>query len=424
MSEKSIKACLRTSMKSVSKDWLNLKNETAKQKRISQRQLEKVRYYTPPRVTVKDAAYHVMEEAYRKASSDGRYPANARQIMYAARPRIIELTGNPQALSNSAYFTQTLLPSFIEDNPSVTKQWDVVYDARGKMVEPHTDKRIDLGTVEVRRYISGWMNGDIGDSLDLDFCLPRRVKTAGPSNRYKYALFIEKEGFNELLKAALISERFDMAIMSTKGMSVTASRTLVEELSEQGVTIFVLHDFDKAGFSIVHTLRTDTRRYRFRSEPNVIDLGLRLDDVKAMGLESEAVTYPGNTNPGWNLKESGATEEECDFLVQRDRWGSWKGERVELNSMTSEQFIQFIERKFEEHGVEKFVPETEVLEQTYKRACRLTAIEKAMAEADREFQDDKVDIPDELGNSVKRMIEGKSQSWDDTVWDLAKKGVE
>jgi hypothetical protein len=36
-----------------------------------------------------------MEEAYNKVSDNGRLPANARQIMYAARPYIQEKTGKP-----------------------------------------------------------------------------------------------------------------------------------------------------------------------------------------------------------------------------------------------------------------------------------------------------------------------------------------
>ena len=45
--------------------------------------------------------------------------------------------------------------------------------------------------------------------------------------------------------------------MSTKGMSVTACRMLVEELcGRQGLPLFVLHDFDKSGFSIQQTLIT------------------------------------------------------------------------------------------------------------------------------------------------------------------------
>jgi hypothetical protein len=45
------------------------------------------------RVTIKDAAWKVMEESYIKVSSDGLYPAHARQIMYAARRMILEMTG-------------------------------------------------------------------------------------------------------------------------------------------------------------------------------------------------------------------------------------------------------------------------------------------------------------------------------------------
>ena len=51
---------------------------------------------------------------------------------------------------------------------------------------------------------------------------------AWPHNRYRYVLFVEKEGFDPLLKAAGIAERFDVAIMSTKGMSTTAARLLLD----------------------------------------------------------------------------------------------------------------------------------------------------------------------------------------------------
>jgi DNA topoisomerase VI subunit A len=40
----------------------------------------------------------------------------------------------------------------------------------------------------------------------------------------------EKEGFTEILSAARIAERFDIAIMSTKGMSSTAARRLVDNM--------------------------------------------------------------------------------------------------------------------------------------------------------------------------------------------------
>ena len=73
--------------------------------------------------TIKDAAWEIMEEAYLKASAQGTLPAHARQIMYAARPYIQEETGK---LLDDKYFTQTLLPDYIEQNEPT--DWNVVFD--------------------------------------------------------------------------------------------------------------------------------------------------------------------------------------------------------------------------------------------------------------------------------------------------------
>jgi hypothetical protein len=56
----------------------------------------------------------------------------------------------------------------------------------------------------------------------------------------------------------------------------------------------VLHEFDVSGFSIFGTLGSDGRRYQLENELPIVDLGLRLDNIKAMGLESEPVETQGN----------------------------------------------------------------------------------------------------------------------------------
>ena len=43
--------------------------------------------------SIKAAAYSVMEQAYLAASANGTLPPNPRQIMYAARPDILAITG-------------------------------------------------------------------------------------------------------------------------------------------------------------------------------------------------------------------------------------------------------------------------------------------------------------------------------------------
>src|SRR5262249_20925505 len=105
----------------------------------------------PASLSVADAAWTVMREAYLKASDNGALPAKARQIMYAARGRILELTGTTKF--SEKYFTQTLLPDYLHAFPEETAAWDVVYDALGNLVEPHPRRRVPLGTVAVREYL-------------------------------------------------------------------------------------------------------------------------------------------------------------------------------------------------------------------------------------------------------------------------------
>ena len=82
------------------------------------------------------------------------------------------------------------------------------------------------------------------------------------------------------------------------------------------MTILVVHDFDKSGLEILDKFTRNTRRYRYRVTPTVIDLGLRLDEARAMGLASEPVTYHSGVDPRESLRSCGADEAECAFLVQ------------------------------------------------------------------------------------------------------------
>jgi DNA topoisomerase VI subunit A len=79
-----------------------------------------------------------------------------------------------------------------------------------------------------------------------------RVNTSGPDGGFGAVLFIEKEGFQPLFERVGLSEQHDIAIMSTKGVSVTAARMLVDEMcGEHNIPLLVLHDFDVAGFTIL-----------------------------------------------------------------------------------------------------------------------------------------------------------------------------
>jgi hypothetical protein len=310
----------------------------------------------------------------------------------------------------------------MEANPELTAGWDVVFDARGHLAEPHTRQRIDLGTISVRRYVATWSSTCPEEVPRLR--IAHTCPTVGPDCRYRFALFVEKEGFNPLLVSVGIAERFDIAIMSTKGMSVTAARQLVEHLSARGVTILVLHEFDKTGFSILHTLRTDTRRYQFRETPRVVDLGLRLEDVRAMGLQAEEVFYRKcRSDPRIRLRECGATEAECDFLVHRKTPGlPWEGERVELNAMTAAQFIDFLESKLRGAGVTKVVPNARTLATAFRRATATALVERGLDEivAGAQAAAQTAKVPKDLTQQVKAILEERpALPWDTAVAGLA-----
>jgi DNA topoisomerase VI subunit B len=181
-------------MYAISKRWRDVKRPMKHFDKVSKKDVQRARKPKSPGVSIKEAAFEVMEQAYMHASSNGTLPANARQIMYAARPLVLKRTADGGIWKGSAYFTQKLLPRYIEENPRTTEAWDVVYDARGQILEPHTGHRVPLGTLQVRKYLAGWKEGFDEEIDDVD--LPIDVPTLGPKNRYRYALFIEKEGFN------------------------------------------------------------------------------------------------------------------------------------------------------------------------------------------------------------------------------------
>jgi hypothetical protein len=358
-------------------------------------------HYRP--LTIKDACFKVMEQAYMRASANNTLPANARQIMYQARPLIQQLT--TKMWKDSNLFTQKYLPRFLRENYALTASWDVVYDARGHFEEPHTERRVDLGTLAVREYVGEWAEAVPTPTLNP---IELEIETCGPINRFKYALFVEKEGFTPLLERSQIGKRYDIAIMSTKGMSVTASRNLIESLSAAGVTTLVAHDFDVSGFTIYRTLCESTTRYTFINSPKVKYLGLRLPDVREMGLLSETVDL--NTDPSRELKKCGATDEEIEFLSQ--------GERVELNAMDSAQFIDWLERKLGEHGVSKVIPNKDTLEATYKLARLIRTANEAILELQENWKEDEISIPEDLENQVATLLTDSDLSWENAITKL------
>ena len=184
-----------------------------------------------------------------------------------------------------------MLPDYIEEHGV---DWNVVYDARGHFEEPHTNRRIGCGTIEVGNYLHALKEPDIVPAEFAD----ANIDIIGPSGNLAAVLFCEKEGFNPLFKAVNLANRYDLMIISTKGVSVTAARQLIDNIcGDHDIPLFTLHDFDVAGFLILGTLQRDTRRYQFSSDVEVIDLGLRLADIAGLEREPAAATRVSAEHP-------------------------------------------------------------------------------------------------------------------------------
>jgi hypothetical protein len=244
--------------------------------------------------------------------------------------------------------------------------------------------------------------------------LPLQYPTIGTKNRCSAVLFIEKEGFAELFEQVQLAEKYDLAIMSTKGDSVVAARHLVDHLCNTytDVPVLLFHDFDKKGVEIGRLLtevsseaEEDGRvRYRFENQVKFIDCGLWLPDVEEWGLEAEPCPFEGKFPAGtW------ASKDEQEFL--------WSGKRVELNAFTSEDFIAWIEAKLEEHGIKKVIPDDETLDQAYRRVFQIAIVNREITKLIEKAGKDAALA--QVPSTLRADIEAKLEAHPEIPWDEA-----
>ena len=355
-----------------------------------------------PRTTQKAAAWSIMEECYRAVSGPRNLPAKVRQIYYQARPKVMAQTDDKELQYD--YFSQALLPNYIEEYGC--HDWNVVYDARGHFEEPHTNRRIDCGTLEVRNYLQAIQEPSIGAAEFSD----ANVNVIGPAGGFSAVMYCEKEGFDPLFKAVDLINRYDLLIISNKGLSVTAARQLIDTVcGKNDLPLFVLHDFDFDGFKIFGTLQRDTRRYQFANVVETIDLGLRLADIAGLEREPAAATKMSPQTRRDQLTNNGATDAEIAILLN---------ERVELNAMTSDALIAMIERKLKAYRLKKVIPDDGVLAETYRAFHFSDELREEFEDlkADLEAEGRRIKVPKNLKAKVRAILtKHPDLRWDDAI---------
>jgi DNA topoisomerase 6 subunit A-like protein len=258
-----------------------------------------------------------LESAIAKASGNGAYRFSPRQVFYVIRPIVRDTVGCDLQWGN--------FEAIIGDHELECGEIAGMYrDPRGTLYHPHVKDSIPLGTLQVERY-------------------------QRPEWTFNKILFIEKEGFFEALKDDAWPERHDCALLTSKGQPTRAARDLLDLLGESGeeILFFAVHDADAAGTLIYQSLQEATRARPGR-KVRVINLGLEPEEALGMGLEVEDV-------------DAGERRKPVASYVLAE-WRTWlRHHRVELNAMTTPQFIAWLDGKMAAFGNGKLVPPAAVL---------------------------------------------------------------
>lgn len=274
---------------------------------------------TSPKATSQDQKSVILanlQTATEKVSNNDRHRFSLRQLFYAVRPFLLEAFSDEP---NYDYFSRV-----IGDYESAHGGIKGMYhDPRGTLYHPHLKESIPLGTLAVEEYqYREWTFNKI--------------------------LYIEKEGFFSILQSEEWPERHDCALLTSKGYASRAARDVIDLLGETDgdLLFFCVHDADAAGTMIHQTLQEATRA-RPKRKVEVINLGLDPWDAVEMGLQVERVKHQ---------KRAPVAE----YIPAE--WANWlQTNRVELNAMTTAQFIGWLDSKMKSYGNGKLIPPTDVL---------------------------------------------------------------
>jgi len=310
-----------------------------------------------------------IDEAAAKAGGGGDFRFSLRQLYYAVRPFVMDELGIEP---DYGYFTQVITDIEAERGglPGLYR------DPRGVLYHPHTGEEIPLGTLAVEQY-------------------------ERPAWTFNKVLYAEKEGFFSILRSVRWPERHDCALLTSKGFASRAARDVLDLLGDSGeeVLFFCIHDADAAGTLIYETLQEGTKARPGR-RTHVINLGLEPWEALDLDLPLEKV------------KRSKSHRPVARYVRDRDDGGYWAEwlqiHRVELNAMTTPEFVDWLDEKIAPYAGKVVPPEqvlAERLEQKATTAIREHLSERILREArledrvheawtDAQEQVWEVDLPD------------------------------
>jgi len=287
------------------------------------------------RPSQKDIIIENLPAAIDKVSGGGTHRFSQRQLFYVIRPELMNAIGREPEFN---HFNR-VITDYEAENGIIA---GLYRDNRGTLYHPHIGEEIPLGTLSVEQY--------------------RRPEWA-----FRRVLYSEKEGLFAILKAAKWPERHDCALLTSKGFASRAARDLLDFLGETGepIEFYAIHDADGSGTLIYQALQEATKARPGRRF-EIINLGLEPREAIEMGLDVETFKRGKKSLP------------TADYVSAE--WTEWlQTNRVELNAMTSPQFVAWLDRKIADHGDGKLVPPDWVVADRYEAELASTIREETQA---------------------------------------------
>jgi len=338
----------------------------------------------------KEIVIEHIPEGIEQAGGGHRY--SQRQLFYAIRPFLIaELNKEPNFDTFKGIITD-YENEIGHDLPGMYR------DDRGTLYHCHRQENIPLGTRMVEVY-------------------------QPPEWTFNKVLYLEKEGFFQILQDEKWPERHDCALLTSKGYATRAARDLLDGLGDtkEEITFYCIHDADAAGTMIYQALQ-DATKARPARKAKVVNLGLEPEEGLAMGLEPERVVR----------KNEDSRRPVAEYVKQE--WKEWlQTHRIELNAMTTPNFLKWLDDKMALSGQGKLIPPqailTKELHDKVQETLKQTLTELILKENDLEGQ---VRIKYEelkpvLDKKAKRLVKDvtkdlekkPTQSWRDPVKRVA-----
>jgi hypothetical protein len=300
-----------------------------------------------PAVSQKSAILSCLDDAVAHAGG-GQHRFGQRQLYYAVR-ELIKKRFIDVKEPTWPYFCDVITDHENEIGQDIPGMYR---DTRGTLYHPHTGEEIALGTLNVEQYNR-------------------------PSWRFNKILYCEKEGFFPILKDVQWPERHDCALMTSKGFASRAARDVIDMLGDteddEEIFFYCIHDADAYGTMIMQSLQEATRARPAR-RVNVINLGLDPEEALDMGLQAEPVER--------------AKDKIAPVAEYAEEWAGWfQSNRIELNAMTTPQFLSWLDGKFADQ-VGKVVPPAEVLIDRLEKETEAESRRQITAEVLREARID------------------------------------